>query len=178
MHSRKKLLTYWVSWVISPNWESQLSDQNFKAEKNWKRFKKWIEVKIKNQYYNLKIMFSHSSKSWTEANLTTSNRVLNNDPKVAKTIRRFKKSREITLLKKLKLVSRMKAHPGLYSLSNNFNHQIDQSDLSLFFMECTTKVGWLLQDSWQNSTPRIHHVFIHFFVPFVLHNLRFWLLLG
>ena len=36
------------------------------------------------------------------------------------------------------------------------------------------KVGWLLLDSWQNSTPPIHHIFIQFFVPFVLHNLRFW----
>ena len=29
-------------------------------------------------------------------------------------------------------------------------------------------------DSWQNSTPSIHHISIQFFVPFALHNLRFW----
>ena len=28
------------------------------------------------------------------------------------------------------------------------------------------EVSWLLQDSWQNSTPPIHHIFIKFFVPF------------
>ena len=27
-------------------------------------------------------------------------------------------------------------------------------------------VGWLLPDSWQNSTPPIHHIFIQFSVPF------------
>ena len=29
-----------------------------------------------------------------------------------------------------------------------------------------TKVGWLLADSWQNSTPPIHHIFIQFFCTF------------
>ena len=42
-----------------------------------------------------KFKCSRSSKSRSEANLTKSNRVLNDDPRVAKTIRRFKKSREI-----------------------------------------------------------------------------------
>ena len=37
-----------------------------------------------------------------------------------------------------------------------------------------TKVGWLLLDSWQNSIPPIHHIFVQFLVPFVLHNIRFW----
>ena len=38
----------------------------------------------------------------------------------------------------------------------------------------STKVGWLLLDSWQTSTSPIHHIFIQFFVPFGLHSLRFW----
>ena len=33
-------------------------------------------------------------------------------------------------------------------------------------MDRQAKVGWLLLESWQNSTPPIHHIFIQFFVPF------------
>ena len=43
----------------------------------------------------------------------------------------------------------------------------------LFFWFCHAKVGWLLLDGWRILTPPIHHIFIQFFVHFVLHKLRF-----
>ena len=123
MHRQKTYLLSKLSYFTKLRKSAVRS--KFQREKNsWKRLKKWFEVKIKNQYYNLKIMCSRSNvhvhqkaevkpiwQRQTEFKTT-----------IREWLKRFDVSKnlvksfriQITLLKKLKLVSRMKAHPGLY----------------------------------------------------------------
>ena len=61
----------------------------------------------------------------------------------------------------------------MYRVFHIYNPRIKKYKKAAKFMMASrckwlkaANVGWLLVDSWQNSTPPIHHTFIQFFVPF------------
>ena len=47
--------------------------------------------------------------------------------------------------------------------------------LNFEYRKVAVKVGWLLLDSWHNSTPPIQIIFIQFFVPFGKEKKNIWL---